>query len=145
MSDNGRPFLTRFSCLTESYIQEEYNIAIEAIPLCEYHAWSLCDSHGGVVKSKLKQAEIAEGYPVTISQIREFLEEHIRGTIVLPQICIPVQHINETYYSKFRGFANVGPVEKITGVRRLKYPGVGRGRPEDQSTTWGDPPNVALA
>ena len=58
VSDNGTPFMNRYSCLTESFMQEKYNISIVVLPLCQYHAWSLCDSHGGVVKAKMKRAEI---------------------------------------------------------------------------------------
>ena len=125
VSDNGRPFVTRFSCMAESYFQEKYGINIECIPLCEYHAWSLCDSHGGVVKSKARQAEIENDYPDSLDGMRRFLEDEIDHTIVLPQTNIPITEIDNSFYNTLGGSEQIGPVENITGVGHIRYEGLG--------------------
>ena len=74
--------MTRYSCLIESYIQANYGITIEAIPLCPKHAFSLCDSHEGALKPKMRAAEIQDRYPDTLLELKNYIESEIADLCV---------------------------------------------------------------
>ena len=121
VSDNGTPFMNRYSCLTESFMQEKYNISIVVLPLCQYHAWSLCDSHGGVVKAKMKRAEIRGEIPEEAGEVKKMLEEELQRTFVFPQEKISVVNIDREIYARFGGFNRVGPVPGLGDVGHIMY------------------------
>ncbi len=125
VSDNGRPFMTRFSCFIESYFQDKLGITIEVLPLCEYHGWSLADSHAGVVKSNMRKAEIANQSPPSLREMQELLEVEIGNTQCFPQVRIHVSLIDRDFYGKFVGVNAIGPVEGISEVGHITYAGVG--------------------
>ena len=54
-SDNG--LLSRWVLWTLSKMQDRTGVLVELVPLCELHAWSLCDSHGGNLKSILRKLD----------------------------------------------------------------------------------------
>ena len=122
VSDNGTPFMNRFSCIIDSYMQHKYNITMTVIPLCQYHAWSLCDSHGGVIKLKMKRAEIRDEVPSTTEMMKAMLEGEIDRTFVYAQDRIPVGIIDRELYARFGGFAKVGPVPGLGDVGHISYP-----------------------
>ena len=125
VSDNGTPFMNRFSCLTESYLQVKYGMKTIVLPLCQYHAWSLCDSHGGAVKSNMKRCEIKDEVPDTLDGIKILLETEIERTFVFPQDKIPVATIDCELYARFGGYNKVGPVPGLSDVGHITYLGFG--------------------
>ena len=107
------------------YMQHKYNITMTVIPLCQYHAWSLCDSHGGVIKLKMKRAEIRDEVPSTTEMMKAMLEGEIDRTFVYAQDRIPVGIIDRELYARFGGFAKVGPVPGLGDVGHISYPKFG--------------------
>ncbi len=121
VSDNGEPFLSRYSCIIEAHMQRTYNIEIEAIMMCPHHAWSLCDSHGGAVKPLMHRAEIQNQYPVSDDELQRLIEGTVRNTSCIPQAKIDIQRITTEFYQKLGGLDKVGPVKNISTAGQIRY------------------------
>ena len=121
VSDNGRPFMTRFFCLAESYYQDLYDVRIIVHALRQCHAWSLCDFHGGELKSKLRQAEIADEYPTTLDDMRTFLKRKSGVPTFLPRHQFPPNILTKTFYAQF-GYHTQYPATATTAITQAHIP-----------------------
>ena len=120
VSDNGRPFVTRFSCWIESYFQCKTGVQIVVYPLCPHHTWSLCDSHGGAVKPLCKATEIRDNFPLSDRAFKNMIEEHVAHTDCFPQHRIAVEKLTGIY-NQFGGISQVGPICGISQVGHIEY------------------------
>lgn len=106
--DNG--MMSHQVVYTATKLGEEHGIQIEFLCLCPHHAWSLCDAHGGRVKSLLKRALGANEYP-TAQELRDALETGIKKTRVFMVDPVDTEALDRDWFQKLRsvaGFSSFG-------------------------------------
>jgi hypothetical protein len=119
--DNGKPFVSKFSCFVESYMQMKTGIIIHLCPLCAHHAENMCDSHGGHIKPKLSKLAVQNNYPKNDADLKDFLERNSKNTFVYPIPRINRQSIDENFYSTIGGFKKIRAIEGLGNVGEIEY------------------------
>ncbi len=99
--DNG--MMSHQVVYTATKLGEQHGIQIEFLCLCPHHAWSLCDAHGGRVKSLLKRALGANEYP-TAQELRDALETGIKKTRVFMVDPVDTEALDRDWFLLFRPF-----------------------------------------
>lgn len=132
VSDNGGPFKSYAALYVESFIARTLDISYEVITLCPYHAYSMCDQHGGLVKRRLTYAELNSKFPYDDQDMKKLLET-LQNTTCFPQKVIDRDFINEYFYNVIGGFKNVLSFKCLRNVGHIRYI---NGSSDDKSS-WG--------
>ena len=119
--DNGSPFLTKFSCFTESYVQHLTGIKLFIVPLCPHHAYNMCDSHGGHIKPRLKKLITQGKYPDRDKDLKAELEHHLKRTLVFPLRSINRRDIDTQWYGKFGGVNSIRSILAISKIGWIEH------------------------
>lgn len=97
--DNG--MMSHEVVYTATKLGEEHGLKIEFLCLCPRHAWSLCDAHGGRVKSLLLRQLLDDQYPSS-EEMTAALESGIRRTRVFMVDPIDEEGLTENWYQPVR-------------------------------------------
>lgn len=120
VSDNGQPFKSVLFLYLESYLTSKFKLQYEVIFLCAYHAFSICDAHGGTLKRVLRSAEIKQITPLDAVSYRRVVDEQIKDTTSTMIFDLDIEKLNATY-ELVGGRTKIIASEALKQYSSLKY------------------------
>lgn len=120
VSDNGQPFKSTGFMYLESYIAAKFQINYEVIFLCPYHAFSICDGHGGAIKKVIGSAHVKRNVPTTAAGYRALVDPRVQDTHSYPIEQLNIGAINDVY-ELVGGYGKLAASEPFKNYSSFKY------------------------
>lgn len=120
VSDNGQPFKSTGFMYLESYIAAKHKLNYEVIFLCPYHAFSICDGHGGSVKKVIHSAHVQQRVPTKAGLYRDLIDTRVQDTRSYPIESLNIGAINAAF-DIIGGYDQVAPSESFKNYSSFRY------------------------